>query len=193
MCEKIEQRTATDNPDKPLFLKRLQTFWALNPQYNSSNTLMIENDVEKVDLNPAGNVLCPAEWKAAGQGKDDHFLHPKGEFCDMLRELAACEDIPTFAQTATHLPAVPELFLCHQPRRLPRTVKPFLNQSDDVVEHKLLSLKSLDRVAETRADWIMKTGVRVDPLPPNCFPVSPFFRRLSQALSSNRTRACPLP
>ena len=97
VCEKIELRSATDNPDKPLFLKRLSTFWALNPQYSSSNTLMIENDVEKVDLNPAGNILCPAEWKAAGQGKDDRFLHPTGDFCTMLRELAKCEDIPTFA------------------------------------------------------------------------------------------------
>jgi hypothetical protein len=163
MCEKVEQRSASRDLQKPLFMKRLVNFWASHPQYDASNTLLIENDVEKVDLNPLENVVCPVEWRSTGKGRDDRFLHPKGDFCAMLRELAKRTwDIPSFAQSAT-LPAVVKsavdrLFLCHRPRSLPRTVRVFSNQSEDILGNKELGLQSMDRISRSRGDWIEKTG-----------------------------------
>ena len=157
-CDTVDLRSATTEPAKPLFLKRLANFWATHPQYDEHNTVIIENDVEKVDCNRPENVICPAEWNR--NVKDDRFLHPKGEFCEMLRQLATCTDVLTFPHTHQNLPAVVKLFAVYQEREMPNTVRSSLivGRTEYGKSSKLRMNSSMDRIVKTREDWINLTG-----------------------------------
>lgn len=158
-CETVDLRSSTNNPEKSLFLKRLVNFWTRYPQYDEHNTVIIENDIEKVDCNRLENVICPAEWTR--NVKDDNFLHPQGDFCNMLRQLAACPDVLEFSHTHQHLPAVSNLFALHKEAKMPITVRsPLIHgRTDHCLSSKQRMLSSMDRIVKEREEWISLTGM----------------------------------
>ena len=52
----------TDNPHKPIFLKNLSVVWEEFPQYNASNTLIIDDSNAKMVNNPKDCHYNPGTW-----------------------------------------------------------------------------------------------------------------------------------
>lgn len=52
-----------DNPHKPIFLKNLSSIWEKFPQYNASNTLIIDDSDAKMVNNPQQCYYNPGTWK----------------------------------------------------------------------------------------------------------------------------------
>lgn len=57
---------------KPLFLKPLSCVWKAHPQYNESNTLLIDDTPAKAGRNPLNLLYSPAEWTiSSGTGANE--------------------------------------------------------------------------------------------------------------------------
>lgn len=66
---------------KPLFVKDLTKVWSAFPQYNASNTLLIDNDAEKCTINPPQCIFIIETWTRNTVGKDDNILARLHQFC----------------------------------------------------------------------------------------------------------------
>mmetsp|Transcript_9994 Transcript_9994/g.15088 ORF Transcript_9994/g.15088 Transcript_9994/m.15088 type:complete len:473 (-) Transcript_9994:427-1845(-) len=88
------ESTRCYNPDvdgrgnvKPRFLKELSRVWKKFPCYNKSNTLLLDNDIEKCQVNPLGTCLIVPTFSFASSDRDeDNVLAPSG---DLVRHLLA--------------------------------------------------------------------------------------------------------
>jgi hypothetical protein len=74
---------------KPLFLKELSIVWSEFPCYDSSNTLLVDDHIEKFERNPQGTcavipryIYQSTDHKIAGHA--DSVLKPENSFCSLL-------------------------------------------------------------------------------------------------------------
>lgn len=75
---------------KPLFKKPLQKVWDSHPQYNESNTLLIDDTVWKAMDNPPHLLYSPKEWTVfCTDPAIVNALAPDGEVRKFLQRLAA--------------------------------------------------------------------------------------------------------
>lgn len=76
-----------DKPNKPVFMKELKKVWEMFPnEFDKTNTLLIDDSIEKVALNPPYTAIHPAEWKREMQ--DDVELLPGGKIYEYLNKLS---------------------------------------------------------------------------------------------------------
>jgi len=74
------------NPKKPcLFLKVLSDLWEQDARWNKTNTVLIDDSIEKASRNPPFTSIHPREWGSAA--KDDAALLPGGAIRECLSEL----------------------------------------------------------------------------------------------------------
>lgn len=76
------------NETKPLFLKPLQAVWDHFPEWNQSNTLLVDDTPAKARDNPPHLLFSPTEWTVLSSN-GENGLAPGGqvyEFLDGLRK-----------------------------------------------------------------------------------------------------------
>lgn len=78
-----EFEDAAERPSKKhknIFLKRLSSVWQAFPQFDATNTLLIDDSLEKTVDNPPNLHYCPTSWSIAQDGAlDDDFLQVTGK------------------------------------------------------------------------------------------------------------------
>lgn len=87
-------RHSVVSPDKPLFLKQLYRLWAEQfdrVAYDESNTILLDNHVEKFERNPLGTCIVVPEY-VDGSDPPDAVLAPDGELTAHLRAMAEAPD-----------------------------------------------------------------------------------------------------
>jgi len=105
-------RTSTVSPQKPLFLKEIESLWAATfdapkdedlgvsgdwrrkvekppsklTRYDASTTVLVDNHLEKFERNPLGSCVLVPTWTASDE--DDKALALDGELCRALTQYA---------------------------------------------------------------------------------------------------------
>ena len=78
---------------KPLFLKELSIVWSEFPCYDSSNTLLVDDHIEKFERNPQGTCAVIPRYIYQNTDKNtdntiaghaDSVLKPENSFCSLL-------------------------------------------------------------------------------------------------------------
>jgi len=81
-----DQCQSVDNPDPeakaPLFLKNLSEVWNAFPQYDESNTLIIDDSLDKLQHNPDQCCWIPDKWSR--DMTEDRQLSDSGSFRQVL-------------------------------------------------------------------------------------------------------------
>jgi hypothetical protein len=87
------------NSKKPLFLKDLSIVWEKFPQWNASNTLIIDDSVEKLQRNPKYTSISPPTWTR--NDVKDESLGINGSVRKFLTHLldAGKVNVPEFVET----------------------------------------------------------------------------------------------
>jgi hypothetical protein len=83
-CDEVQH--PNPNEKKPLFLKRLSKVWAAFPEWNETNTLLVDDTPAKARDNPPHLIYSPPEWTILSDRGDDD-LGPEGAIYCYLREL----------------------------------------------------------------------------------------------------------
>lgn len=87
-----------DNPPKPMFFKKLETFWYLFPKFNKSNTLVLDDSLYKMYFNdPSCYVILPQLEKQNERQWEDFLKKDVAEFvcqwaesCDRAKTVSEC-------------------------------------------------------------------------------------------------------
>lgn len=93
-------RHSVVSPNKPLFLKQLTRLWSQfdRVDYNATNTILLDNHVEKFEGNPLGTCLVVPEYED-GVEPVDNVLALKGELVRRLASMAAAEDSSLYVRS----------------------------------------------------------------------------------------------
>mmetsp|Transcript_12108 Transcript_12108/g.18297 ORF Transcript_12108/g.18297 Transcript_12108/m.18297 type:complete len:482 (-) Transcript_12108:49-1494(-) len=79
-------RTSIVSSHKPLFLKEMEKVWSLFPSYDSTNSVLLDNHVEKLERNPLGSCMLVPDFFV--DSVDDNELHPTNSLATHLRAMA---------------------------------------------------------------------------------------------------------
>ncbi len=86
----MSPRTSAVGKDKPLFFKELSKVFREMPCFDPSNTLLIDDHVEKFERNQEGTGMVIYQYRAdAPHAGDDAALDPQGEVCRLLNKLVS--------------------------------------------------------------------------------------------------------
>ena len=89
---RVEGGESVVSSEKPLFFKELRRLWTSDEgtMFDESNTLLVENLLERFQKNPLGTGMLLPNW-TAGQ-ENDGALRPSGEVCRLLVQLSTSHD-----------------------------------------------------------------------------------------------------
>lgn len=82
---------------KPLFLKELSRIWSSFPCYSASNTILVDNHLEKFERNPMGTCLILPEYSVKHTGDD--YLSNESELVRNLSQLCCCTDTSSYIRS----------------------------------------------------------------------------------------------
>jgi len=78
-----------DKSDRACFVKQLDVLWKRHPRFSGQNTLLIDDSLYKVVLNPENTAIHPKTWDG---NPDDNFLSENGSLRTYLKKLRAFID-----------------------------------------------------------------------------------------------------
>ena len=86
MCDQVHPHPDGVTVDKPLFLKDMAKVWKQFPQYNKSNTLLVDDSEWKTMKNPPETVVIIKPWYPhKGAGMSDEGLSERGNVRQELK------------------------------------------------------------------------------------------------------------
>mmetsp|Transcript_19917 Transcript_19917/g.33572 ORF Transcript_19917/g.33572 Transcript_19917/m.33572 type:complete len:1191 (+) Transcript_19917:54-3626(+) len=136
-------RTSFISPAKPLFLKEIQKVWTKYPSFNASNTVLLDNHLEKFERNPFGTgIIVPDQEPEV----DDAVLAPESELCCHLLEMVSQSPLD-FSTYVSQLGGSSSLFPGEYP--VPPTVEEIITKIDD---SKLDPVDSSEEVTQSQED-----------------------------------------
>ncbi len=71
------------------FVKPLEDVWRAYPEYNETNTVLIDDSIKKAERNPSSTVYCPETWTC--ECGDNDALGKGGVIYEWLVEGAMCK------------------------------------------------------------------------------------------------------
>lgn len=72
---------------KPLFLKELTSVWEKFPSYDATNTILLDNHIEKCEKNPLGTCLIVPDFDL--EKFDDAVISPQGDIAQHLHAMVS--------------------------------------------------------------------------------------------------------
>ncbi|XP_065868792.1 uncharacterized protein [Euphorbia lathyris] len=84
------------NEQKFVMLKNLEKVWNAYPQFNASNTVLIDDTPYKSLMNSANNFIFPTTFDSSNRW--DNYPDPNGGFVNYLERLSSAHDVAEFIE-----------------------------------------------------------------------------------------------
>ena len=155
-------RTSIVGKGKPLFLKELSKVFNEMPCFDSSNTLLIDDHVEKFEKNEEGTCMVIDQYRAdLPCASSDTTLDPRGEVCRLLTELAS-PAVLDFSKHCSQLIGRCPLFEAHpKPPEESKNHSDGHTEGDSLFAECFMSLISVSASAKYSHDFCRKRFLEV--------------------------------